>query len=130
VTVVGAGAAGLYAAHLLYQQGVEVEILEAATQPGGRIRSLQSFAGFPIELGAEELHGANSTWYQLIQQTGFSLTKDETTDYYYYKNSLQKLSDIATQPDIKSTLDFVKNLPNYTGADVKLQDLIACLNRQ
>jgi monoamine oxidase len=124
VTIIGAGAAGLYAALLLYQQGVEVEILEATSQIGGRIRSLQSFAGFAVELGAEEIHGSSSSWYKLVKQSGYALTLEAGSDYYYYKGALKKIDDIATQPDIQASTAFIKNLSQYQGADVPLEDLI------
>ncbi|MFN6087393.1 MAG: NAD(P)-binding protein, partial [Cyclobacteriaceae bacterium] len=36
VIVIGAGAAGLYAADILRVKGIKVTILEASSQPGGR----------------------------------------------------------------------------------------------
>ena len=57
VIVIGAGASGIYAAHLLLKQGVDVTILEASNRIGGRMMGNTTFADFPIELGAEEIHG-------------------------------------------------------------------------
>ena len=56
IIVIGAGAAGLTAGHLLEQRGIEFEILEAAPIYGGRVRKLEGFADFPIDLGAEWIH--------------------------------------------------------------------------
>ena len=56
VIIIGAGAAGLTAGHLLSQRGVDFEILEATSEYGGRMRSTNSFADFPISLGGECLH--------------------------------------------------------------------------
>ncbi|MEM6805402.1 MAG: FAD-dependent oxidoreductase, partial [Bacteroidota bacterium] len=56
VIIIGAGAAGLSAAYLLAQKGIEYEILEASTQYGGRMKRNIDFADFPIPLGAEWLH--------------------------------------------------------------------------
>ena len=56
VIVIGAGAAGLTAAYWLHQQGVDVEILEASEDIGGRMQRTLEFADFPIPLGAEWLH--------------------------------------------------------------------------
>ena len=50
VLLIGAGAAGLYAAQILINQGVQVTILEAADRIGGRILSNTDFSDFPIEL--------------------------------------------------------------------------------
>lgn len=51
VVVVGAGLAGLAAAHALVAQGAEVTVLEALPRIGGRIRTDRSL-GAPVELGA------------------------------------------------------------------------------
>lgn len=56
VLIVGAGAAGMTAAHLLTRAGVEVEILEAKATPGGRIAHDTDFVDFPISLGGEWIH--------------------------------------------------------------------------
>ena len=56
--VVGAGAAGLYAARELRRAGRDVVILEASHRVGGRILTeFETRAGIPIELGAEFVHG-------------------------------------------------------------------------
>jgi monoamine oxidase len=58
VIVVGAGAAGLAAAHKLSELNLRSAILEARRRIGGRIYTLQDDAiASPIELGAEFIHG-------------------------------------------------------------------------
>jgi len=52
VVVVGAGIAGLGAAYSLQKAGVEVSVLEATSQVGGRMRSME-WNGAWIDLGAE-----------------------------------------------------------------------------
>ncbi|MEX3008959.1 flavin monoamine oxidase family protein [Hoeflea sp. TYP-13] len=56
VIIVGAGAAGLTAAFHLRRKGVKVRIFEAGSQWGGRVRRLDGFADFPIDVGAEWIH--------------------------------------------------------------------------
>ncbi len=56
VVIVGAGAAGLSAGHLLQKQGIEFQILEASSKYGGRMKRTTEFANFPIPLGAEWIH--------------------------------------------------------------------------
>ncbi len=56
VIIIGAGAAGMTAAHLLVHRGVDVRVLEATSTYGGRIKHLLDFVDFPIPLGAEWLH--------------------------------------------------------------------------
>ncbi|MBI5668295.1 MAG: FAD-dependent oxidoreductase [Chloroflexi bacterium] len=55
--IIGAGMAGLAAARELHDAGETVIILEARERIGGRIHTDRTFAGIPVELGAEFIHG-------------------------------------------------------------------------
>jgi monoamine oxidase len=55
--VIGAGVSGLLAGYLLKKQGIDVQIIEASSRWGGRIRDAQEgFADFKVALGAEWCH--------------------------------------------------------------------------
>ncbi len=56
VIIVGAGPAGMSAAHLLGQRGIDFTILEAKDTYGGRIKTAHDFVDFPIPLGGEWIH--------------------------------------------------------------------------
>lgn len=56
VLIIGAGAAGITAGHLLAERGVDFDILEASSVYGGRVRKVEDFVDFPIDLGAEWIH--------------------------------------------------------------------------
>lgn len=56
--VVGAGAAGLAAAHTLASEAVSVTVLEARDRIGGRIWT-DTRLGVPLDLGASWIHGDN-----------------------------------------------------------------------
>lgn len=56
ILIIGAGAAGITAGHLLSERGVDFEILEASAVHGGRVRKVDDFVDFPIDLGAEWVH--------------------------------------------------------------------------
>jgi protoporphyrinogen/coproporphyrinogen III oxidase len=70
VAVVGAGAAGLAAAHALTKAGRSVQVFEAADRVGGRMRTLR-LDGYLIDEGAEMIsaRGYDETW-RLIRETG------------------------------------------------------------
>ncbi len=72
VLVIGAGAAGMVAGHLLKQHGIDFQIIEALPRFGGRVRKDESLADFPIDLGAEWLHTDPDIFAQLLN--------DETTN--------------------------------------------------
>jgi monoamine oxidase len=59
VVIVGAGAAGLYAAYTLNTLGFSVLLLEATNRHGGRVYS-DTLGDVGIEHGAEELYGASN----------------------------------------------------------------------
>jgi monoamine oxidase len=61
VVIVGAGAAGLYAAYTLDNLGYSVLILEATGRHGGRVYS-DTLGDVGIEHGAEELYGATNNF--------------------------------------------------------------------
>lgn len=56
VLIIGAGAAGITAGHLLAERGVDFEILEASSTHGGRVRKVDDFVDFPIDIGGEWIH--------------------------------------------------------------------------
>ncbi|MBO3698100.1 NAD(P)/FAD-dependent oxidoreductase [Roseivirga sp. E12] len=72
VLIIGAGAAGLTAGHVLNQQGIDFEIIEASSVYGGRIKEIQGFADFPIDLGGEWIHTKASILSDLLNDNTIS----------------------------------------------------------
>lgn len=62
--VVGAGLAGLHAAHLLEAQGLKVQVVEASDRVGGRLRT-HRMEGYRADVGGQEV-GPN---YRRIRET-------------------------------------------------------------
>lgn len=58
VLVIGAGAAGIAAAHAVLAAGRSVRVLEARARPGGRAVTDTAALGAPFDLGATWLHAA------------------------------------------------------------------------
>jgi monoamine oxidase len=69
IIIVGAGASGLMAAHMLSAQGFKVTILEARDRIGGRIHTVtDALTGMPMEFGAEFVHGDLELTSELIKK--------------------------------------------------------------
>lgn len=75
VVVIGAGAAGLAAARRLMAAHVDVLVLEAGAQIGGRARTVEA-VGFPVDLGCGWLHSADQNpWVVIAERLGMTIDK-------------------------------------------------------
>lgn len=125
VIIIGAGASGIYAGELLLKQGVDVKILEASSQLGGRIRSATP-AGFDfLELGAEFIHGSRSLLYDLALSQGTQLLiPDEGDDLFWFENQLrteQFMRESEALSGAGQTLfQIVESLGTYPGGEQTL----------
>lgn len=81
VIIVGAGVSGLTAGHILSQKGIDFEILEASAVHGGRVKKIDDFADFPIDLGAEWVH----KWIKARPPILKSLLDGENPDYPIFR---------------------------------------------
>jgi monoamine oxidase len=130
VAIIGAGAAGLYAADILSSKGIKVIILEAGSQLGGRVRSLrnqrevpvQTSADFPVELGTEIVYGTDSSWGNIIKN--YTLTRidlnTQATEQFILENQAKSATDWAGDADLQAVRTFMDGLPTYAGGDVSI----------
>ena len=72
VAVVGAGVAGLAAALELQRAGVEVVVLEASSQVGGKVR-VSDVGGVPVDEGADSMLRRVPYGVELAERAGFEL---------------------------------------------------------
>lgn len=119
VGIIGAGAAGLYAAYLLKSYGVNVEIFEASNQIGGRVRSLEGFSDFKIDLGAEEVHGDKSIWYDLVRTKNPQFIDTENQqDYYFVNGVLQGGDSFENSSEFSQIENLLESVRTYSGSDI------------
>ncbi len=82
VAVIGAGVAGLAAAHDLLHAGKRVIVLEARNRIGGRTRT-EPFAGVPLDHGAQWFHqGDHNLLRWAAEEVGFRTEKQSTPNFF------------------------------------------------
>jgi len=78
ILIIGAGAAGLFAAGKLAEKGFRVALLEATGRAGGRIATLtQNEYGTAIETGAEFIHGGAKFTLELLDKANLNYHRVE-----------------------------------------------------
>ena len=97
VVIVGAGAAGLAAACELAAAGLQPLVLEGRARVGGRIHTLSTGDGAPVELGAEFLHGLAPEVERFIYQ--HHLAKRQVSDDHWraHKGIFEELPNFWDQ---------------------------------
>ncbi|MHC2255138.1 flavin monoamine oxidase family protein [Bradyrhizobium embrapense] len=77
VAIIGAGAAGLGAAHALKGSGLSAIVLEARDRLGGRAHTIKAAPDVVFDVGCGWLHSADqNSFVGIAQQLGFELNKD------------------------------------------------------
>jgi monoamine oxidase len=124
VLIIGAGAAGLAAARDLATAGIKVAVIEARERIGGRVYTEHvDGLDFPIELGAEFVHGRPPALMKILDDQSMPFV--DVTDRHWYLqdgrfssshefwNKLTALMDLMDlkQPD-RSFKTFLDSLPD------------------
>jgi monoamine oxidase len=111
VIIIGAGISGLTAARQLAIQGHTVLILEAKNRIGGRIHTVQSNSGYPLELGA-----------MVVQNPGTPQNPNPLTMYLQRLNIKTAVlnSQLASHSDPLKKKDSVSN--DYNAANMMIQE--------
>lgn len=98
VLILGAGAAGLTAAIELARAGLSVTLLEARDRIGGRIFTRHDSDNYPVELGAEFIHGRPPEILNLLHQHNITYSQ-VTGQPWCLRNQLLRPCDFFSQVD-------------------------------
>jgi len=116
VIVIGAGVAGLTAAHELTAAGARVLVLEARERLGGRVMTHQTADG-PVELGAEFVHGAVEATLSVAREAALALRETD--------RSAPRTTDAGRKTaDIFSAMDVVLARASADGPDESFRHLV------
>lgn len=134
VAIIGAGAAGLYAADILRSKGIKVTIYEAGTQIGGRVKSLRNqpvtaypniplmSSDFPLELGADTFIGTDSILGKIVQDYRLATTEfPSSANHYVLDNKAYSATDWSGDPDFAAAMAFRQNLKSLAGSSQSVQ---------
>ncbi len=88
VVIIGAGPSGMFAAKLLKDQGVDVQVLEASGRIGGRVKKVADFTDIPIDTGAEWLHGRRTHLSRLVINAGYNIYPDNSEEIYWFRKEM------------------------------------------
>lgn len=138
VLIIGAGAAGITAGHLLKQLGIDFTILEASSQFGGRMITSDSFADFPIPLGAEWLSTRERVFQDIVNDSAVSVEVEtvgysRSDSYAIWQNGTLSYSTLGGFSDRKfvnsSWLDFFETylLPSVS-AQIKYDAVVESID--
>lgn len=130
ILVVGAGIAGLTAAYRLRQAGVRVDIIEARSRVGGRMRSLTKAAGTSItaELGGEFIDSDHTCLCSLATELGFKIVnllaaeQGLVKDTFFFEGRRVPMEEIIRDfmpvaQQINADLEAIANFESYAVFD-------------
>lgn len=126
IIVVGAGAAGLYAASLLIEQGHEVILLEASNRTGGRVWTKTNRFPYKLEMGAEFVHGKGTLFHKMAKNAD-KLHKEGNSsflwrDELFSRKKLKKLEDAKQY--FADYEEFYEGHHHYEGEDISITNFL------
>lgn len=117
VVIIGGGIAGLAAGLDLAQNGVPTTILEVKDRFGGRIQTIRP-NGFPLELGAEFVHGRSQPLLDAIRRAALSTQTVSDTNRTFENGQFR-------ESNIWDTVGRVLNQVDLRKPDCSIEEFLA-----
>lgn len=124
VIVIGAGFAGLAAAHALREKGMDVTVLESRNRIGGRVFShlIDPKENLTVELGAEWIGNSHTRIRTLCDTLGIPLLNNQLDTHLIYQNKYARSNewDFSDnwKPRFKALLDGYRQLNDQDKVDL------------
>jgi monoamine oxidase len=111
ILIIGAGAAGLAAARELSTAELKVIVLEARDRIGGRINT--HFDSWPIELGAEFVHGKPPETLTIVERAHLTLQEVPGLHWHLENGILTRSGEFWSKVE-----GLMEEMSRYTGPDL------------
>jgi len=123
ILIIGAGAAGLAAARELSIAQLKVIVLEARDRIGGRINT--HLDRFPIELGAEFVHGKPPETLTIVERAHLTLQKIPNLHWHVHDGILTKSGEFWSKVE-----KLTEEMSEYTGPDQAFSEFLDDYSRK
>src|SRR4051812_568013 len=115
IAIIGAGAAGLGAAHALRNSALDVIVLEARDRVGGRAHTIVPAPGIFFDLGCGWLHSADSNAFvEVARQLNFEIDKTRPP---WREQSFDKGFPLAERQEFIAALDAFYDRAEHAAAN-------------
>jgi monoamine oxidase len=115
--IIGAGVAGLAAARELSRAGLKVIILEARERIGGRVNT--HYDPWPIELGAEFVHGKPPETLEIAMRAHLKLQQVPNVHWHLHNGVLTKSKEFWSK--VEAVMD---EMSHYSGSDQSFAEFL------